>query len=176
MARQLNQREKRVIQLGAVAAVAILAFTYGADWFDGWGKARSAIAASNRQLQDVRADRAKQEALLAIVPACEPPQPEEKQKFLFRDRLHEQLTKAGVKTEPLDILPVRKTTQVPYGVLKIKCKGKCKFEQLLDFLAALNENPYLVGVEELRVQCEPKEEPEKRKEIQFDLTVSTFVK
>ena len=51
-------------------------------------------------------------------------------------------------------------------------------DQLLDFLSNLNENPYLVGVEELRIQCDTKEPPEKRKdkEIEIDLTVSTFVK
>jgi len=67
---------------------------------------------------------------------------------------------------------------VPYKVLKIKCKGKCKFDQLLDFLSNLKENPYLVGIEELRFQCDTKEPPEKRKdkEIEIDLTVSTFVK
>ena len=176
MARQLNQREKRMIQFGVVAAVAILAFTYGADWFEGWGQARATIARAKARLQSVQGDRAEHAALLAIVPVCEPPQAGQKQRFLFRDKLHEQLKKAGIKTEPLDVLPVRKTTRVPYGVLKIKCKGKGKLEQLLNFLAGLNENPYLTGVEELRIQCDAKETPEKRKDVEFDLTVSTFVK
>ena len=103
---------------------------------------------------------------------------EDKQKFLFRDKLHEQLKKAGITTDPLQFLPVRKPRGVPYRVLKIKCKGKCKLEQLLDFLANLKENPYCVGVEELRIQCDTKEPPEKRKDkqIEIDLTVSTFVK
>ena len=113
-----------------------------------------------------------------MVPVFETPQAEEKQKFLFRDKLHEQLKKAGINTEPLQFLPVRKPEGVSYKVLKIKCKGKCKFDQLLDFLANLKENPYLVGVEELQIQCDTKEPPEKRKdkEIEIDLTVSTFVK
>ena len=64
----------------------------------------------------------------------------------------------------------------PYRVLRIKCKGKCKFDQLLDFLAALKENPYLVGVEELRIECDSKQPPDKRQDIEVDLTVSTFVK
>jgi hypothetical protein len=60
--------------------------------------------------------------------------------------------------------------------LKVKCKGKCKFDQLLDFLAGLKENPYLVGVEELRVTCDTKVPPEKRNQVEIDLTVSTFAK
>jgi hypothetical protein len=42
--------------------------------------------------------------------------------------------------------------------------------QVLDFLERLNENPYLVGVEELKIKCDPK----KRGEVELDLTVSTF--
>lgn len=176
MARALNQREKRMIAFGVVAAVAILAFTYGADWFEQWGQARQTVAAAEMKLRSVRADRANQAGLLAIVPVCEPPEAEETQKFLFRDKLHEQLKKAGLKTEPLEMLAARKTTRAPHRVLKIRCKGKGKLEQVLGLLAGLNENPYLVGVEELRIHCDPKQKPEQRKEIEFELTVSTFVK
>jgi len=133
---------------------------------------------AKRKIADVETDKSRQATLAALVPVCETPEVEDKQKFLFRDRLHEQLKKAGVNTEPLQFLPVRKPKGLSYKVLKIKCKGKCKLDQLLDFLANLNENPYLVGVEELRIQCDTKEPPERRKdkEIQIDLTVSTFVK
>ena len=175
MARKLNQREKRVIQIGVISAVAIFAFTWGADWLKGWGEARAALAKAKSNLQDVKADGAKQAALLSIVPVFELPQPEDRQKFLFRDTLLEQLKKAGINTEPLQILGTRRTKALPYKVLKVKCKGKCKFDQLLGFLASAQENPYLVGVEELRIQCDPKEPPEKRKEVEIELTVSTFV-
>jgi succinate dehydrogenase flavin-adding protein (antitoxin of CptAB toxin-antitoxin module) len=43
---------------------------------------------------------------------------------------------------------------------------------VLDFLAQLNENPYLVGIEELKIKCDPK----KRGEVELDLTVSSFAK
>ena len=107
---------------------------------------------------------------------AERPAPEEQQKFLFRDRLYEQLKKAGIKAEPLTIMPARKKAGIPYKVLKIKCKGKCRLEQLLDFLAVLPENPYLVGIEELRIECDAKEPPEKRKDVEIELVVSTFVR
>jgi hypothetical protein len=43
---------------------------------------------------------------------------------------------------------------------------------VLDLLARLNENPYLIGIEEFKIKVDPK----KRHEVEFDLTVSTFAK
>jgi hypothetical protein len=162
--------------VGVVAAVAIAAFTFGAKAFDHWQEVRTSLRSARAKLSDVTSDQAKQAGLLSIVPVAELPEVEDKQKFLFRDKLHEQLKKAGIKVEPLTILPARRKATVPYRVLLIKCKGKCTFDQLLNFLATLNENPYLVGIEELRFKCDTKQPPDKRKEIEVDLTVSTFVK
>jgi len=175
--KQLNTREKRVLLLGVVAAVVISAFTYGSKGYDRWTEARASLASAKRKIAEVETDRNREAALAALVPVCEPPQVEDKQKFLFREKVYEQLKKAGINTEPLQFLPTKKPKGLPYKVLKIKCKGKGKLDQLLDFLSGLNENPYLVGVEELRIQCDMKEPPEKRKdkEIEIDLTVSTFV-
>lgn len=175
MARQLTQREKRILVIGLLSAVAILALNFGLDGLDRWRAARASLQSARDKLDDVVIDEAKQAGLLSIVPALEMPQLEEKQKFLFRDRLHEQLKKAGIKTEPLTILSSRRKAGIPYKIMRIKCAGKCKFEQLLDFLAALPENPYLVGIEELRVNCDATQPADKRKEIEIDLTVSTFV-
>jgi len=161
--------------LGGICAVVILAFTYGTTWLEHWREVRVSLATAKGRLNDLTADPAKRAGVLAIVPVFEPPQAEEMQKFLFRDRLHEQLKKVGIKNEPLTFMATRMTRNAPYRVLRIKCKGKCRFEQLLDFLAAVKENPYLVGVEELSVQCNTKEPPDKRKEVEMDLTVSTFV-
>lgn len=180
MARRLTQREIRMLQLGAVAAVAILALTKGMDGIEHWSKVRTSLRAARDKMADLGADDTKRAGLLSIVPVFEPPQPEETQKFLFRDKLHEQLKKAGIKNEPLAFLSTRRTTRVSKEVadqvLRIKCKGKCKFGQLLDFLAALKENPFLVGVEELSFECDTKKPPDKRQDIEFDLVVSTFVK
>lgn len=178
MTKKLNTREKRMVLVGVAAAVMIVVFTYGSKEYDRWSQARSTLNSAKRKLSEIEMDKSQQVALATMVPAVEAPQVEDKQKFLFRDKLYEQLKKAGINSEPLQFLPVRKPRGLSYKVLKIKCKGKCKFDQLLDFLANLKENPYLVGVEELRVQCDPKEPPEQRKdkEIEIDLTVSTFVR
>jgi len=165
-----------MLLVGAVSVVAILAFTLGQDWLNGWHQARVSLATAKKKLNDVEADKAKLAGLLALVPVFEMPQAEEEQQFLLRDKLHEQLKKAGINTEPLQIIPARRVLGAPYKVLKIKCKGKCKLDQLLDLLVNLKENPYAVSVEELRLQCDPKEAPEKRNQVEIELTVSTFVK
>jgi hypothetical protein len=165
-----------MLEVGVIAALAILSFTFGPRVLKGWREARAALAAARSRLGEVETDAMRQAGLLSIVPACQAPEPEEKQKVLFRDKLHEQLKKVGIKTEPLQTMGARRVSGVPYKVLKVKCKGKCKFEQLLDFLAGLKENPYLVGVEELKVVCDTKEPPDKRSQVEIDLTVSTFAK
>ena len=175
MARKLTQRDRRVLLIGIVAAVAIVALHFGLDGLDRWREVQTSLKSARTKLDDVAIDETKQAGLRSIVPVLEMPELEEKQKFLFRDRLHEQLKKAGIKTEPLTILAGRKKAGLPYKILRIKCSGKCKFEQLLDFLAGLPENPYLVGIEELRLDCDATKPADKRKEVKIDLTVSAFV-
>ena len=165
-----------MLQVMAVAVVAIPAFVFGPPWIGDWRAVRASIGESRAKLASLEADRARQEALRSIVPVFEPPQPQDKQIVLFRDKLHEQLRKAGIDAQPLQIQDVRKMKSGSYGALRIQCKGKGKFDQVLNFLAGLKENPYLVGIEELRIECDTKQPPEKREQVDIQLTVSTFVK
>jgi hypothetical protein len=180
MARKLNERERRLLLVGVAAAAAILLFAYGTKGLDRWNKSRDALAVAKQKLGEVETDKAKLAGLLALVPVFEKPEPEEKQKSLFREKLYEQMKKAGINSEPPQPILGKKMNigGTPYRVLKVKCKAKCKFDQLLDFLATLKENPYCVGVEELQIRCDTKEPPEKRrdKDVEVDLVVSTFVR
>ena len=169
---RLSQREKRTIKIGAVCAVVIVVMMFGTTWWDKWDQAKTSLIQMKAKLDLIDVDKAKQAGLMSIVPTFEMPQSEEKQKFLFRDKFNEQLKKAGIKSEPLQIPPVGRSQQAGYKLLRLKSTGKAKFGQLLDLLAKLKENPYLVGIEEMRIQCDPK----KREEVELELTVSTFVK
>lgn len=170
---KLSQRDKRALKIGAVGAVAILAFTFGTKWVGHWSEVRESIAAKKTTLKSIQVDKAEQERLMSMVPVFETPQDEEKQKFLFREKFYEQLKKVGFKGEPIKVLRARKAqTGTGYRLLGLQTRGKCNFEQMLDLLTNLNENPYLVGIEELMMECDPK----KRREFKLDLTVSTFVK
>jgi hypothetical protein len=109
---------------------------------------------------------------LSIVPVFEIPKDEEKQKFLFRDKLDEQIKMARIKSKPLQILPAGKPVYKEYKMLRVKSDAKCRFTQMLDLLANLKENPYLVGIEEIKIKRDAKN----KQEVEMDLAVSTFVK
>lgn len=172
MAVKMSERDKRALKLGAVCAGVILVFVFSSKGLTYWMDVRRTLAAAKAQMQAISTKSAKQASLRSIVPVFEMPQSREKQKFLFRDKLNEQLNKAGIKSEPLQVLNIGKSLQGGYKLMRLKCSSKCKLEQVLNLLASLKENPYLVGVEQLRLRCNPK----KKQEIEMDLVVSTFVK
>lgn len=169
---KLNEKDMRALKFGAIGVVAILVFVFGSKFQTRWTAAKEKKAALERKLNAIDVDKAKQAGLMAIVPAIEMPQAEDEQKFLFRDKLSEQLQKAGIRNKPLQLQPAKKSSQQGYKVLLVKCSATCRFSQVLDFLSRLNENPYLVGIEEFRIKVDPK----KREEVQLDFTVSTFAK
>lgn len=170
--RRLNQKEKRTLKFGVVCAIAIVGFAFATQWLGHWKKVRDSLAEIKNKLETINVGEAKRAGLMSIVPVFETPEEEETQKFLFRDKLNEQLKKAGVKSKPLQVLPAVKSAVAGYKLLRLKCSAKCRFGQVLDLLARLNENPYLVGIEELKIECDPK----KRQDVKLDLTISTFVK
>ena len=169
--RSLNQKEKRTLKFGVVCAVAIVGFAFATKWLEHWKLVRSSHTGIKDKLQTINVDETKRAGLMSIVPVFEMPEKEEKQKFLFRDKFNEQLGNARIKSEPLQVLPAIKSPVAGYKLLRLKCSAKCRFGQALDLLARLKENPYLVGIEELKIECDQK----KRQDVKLDITVSTFV-
>ncbi len=172
MIEKLSQRDIRILKIGALCAAAILVFWLATKGYDRWKEARASLALLEDKLELIDVDKAKRCGLLSIVPVFEMPEEQETQKFLFIDKLTEQLKKAGIKNQPLEVASIGKSGQAGYKLLSMKCSAKCKFTQVLDLLASLKENPYLVGVEELRMRIDKK----KPQEVDLNLTVSTFVK
>ena len=169
---KLNEKDIRAIKFGAIGVVAILVFVFGSKFQTRWAAAKAKGDELDRKLNAIDVDKAKQAGLMSIVPVFEMPTAEDEQKFLFRDKLSEQLQKAGVRNKPLQLQPAKKSTQAGYKLLLVKCNATCKFSQVMDFLARLNENPYLVGVEEFRIKVDPK----RREDVELDFTVSTYAK
>jgi len=172
MIEKLSQRDIRILKIGAVCVVAILVFVLASGRLERWSTARKSLVLLEDKLELIDVDKAKRTGLTSIVPVFEMPEEEETQKFLFIDKLTEQLNKAGIKNQPLEVASIGKSGQTGYRLLRMKCSAKCRFTQVLDLLASLKENPYLVGVEELRMRIDQK----KPQEVDLDLTVSTFVK
>lgn len=167
----LSERDKRALKIGAACMAGILVFVFATEWLEHWSKVRKTLAVAKAEIKAINPSGPAHEGLRAIVPAFEMPQEEEEQKVLFRNKLNEQLKRAGINSEPLQALGIVKSKDTGYKLLRLKCSGKAKLTQVFDFLAALNENPYLVGIEEMRIKCDPK----KRQEVELDLTISTFI-
>jgi hypothetical protein len=186
MIKKLGEREKRTLKIGAAAVVAILVIMFGTRWLDHWSEMRNSLASMRAKLKRISLDEAQQANLLSIVPKFEMPQAEEKQELLFRDKLNEQLKKVGIRSEPLQALP-SKERQGGYKLLRLKCSAKCQFGQVLDLLAELKNNPYLVSIEEIRIKggtsarqqqggARSDGQRQQRQEVELNLTVSTFAK
>ncbi|MHC4387449.1 MAG: hypothetical protein ACYSX1_02460 [Planctomycetota bacterium] len=171
---KLTKRDERALKVGAVCIVGILAFTFGTTWVEHWSKVRKSIATNEATLMSLKVNKTKQERLRSIVPIFEDPNEEEEQKILSRGKFHEQLKQSGFKFEqPIRVIRAKRIQEgMRYRLMGLQTRGKCGFEQMLDLFTKLNENPYLVGMEEMRMECDPKN----RREFKLDLTVSTFVK
>jgi hypothetical protein len=168
----INEKDKRALKFGGICALAIIMFWLTTKWLDHWGVIRQSLADAKKELAAISPSEAKQAGLLSIVPVFEIPKDEEKQKFLFRDKLDEQIKMARIKSKPLQILPAGKPVYKEYKMLRVKSDAKCRFTQMLDLLANLKENPYLVGIEEIKIKRDAKN----KQEVEMDLAVSTFVK
>ncbi len=169
---KLSEKDIRALKLGVVCTAAVALFLLGSKWYGHWHLARMDGQILRAKLNDLDMDETRRKGLMAIVPTFKMPAEEEEQQFLFRDEFNNQLKKAGIKNDPLKILPNKRSPLSGYKSLHLVCTAKCNFSQVLDLLAKLNENPYLVGIEEFRLKIDPK----KRSEVELNMTVSTFTK
>ena len=174
---QLTERDKRTLKIGAVCVVAMVMAVYMPRWLNHWRDVRLSIHVAEMLLQDVaEVTGPKHAALLAIVPTFKMPEAPEKQKYLFRDRMRAIIKKSGIKAEPLQLESKAKRRGSSYQRQLLHLKGKCKFGQLLDFLVSLKTNPYFVGIEALKIDCDPKKPPKNRGDIDIELVLSTYAK
>ncbi|MHC4168993.1 MAG: hypothetical protein ACYSWQ_18740 [Planctomycetota bacterium] len=170
---KLSEKDIRALKLGAVSTVLIVLLLAGLRWKEHWGQARIEGQVLKAKLKDIDLSETKRKGLMAIVPAFKMPVGAEEQGFLFRDEFNKQLKDAKIKNDPLVTIPNKRSPLTGYRSLHLSCKAsKCQFSQVLDLLARLNENPYLVGIEEFSLKIDPK----KRTEVELNITVSTFTK
>ncbi len=172
MISKLNQKDIRALKIGAVGVAAILIFVFVLEGHKRWDKARQSSEILEKQLDDIDLNKAKRSGLTSIVPVFQMPVEKETQRFLFRDKLNEQLRNTRINSQPIQEVPGGKSPVAGYELLRLKCSGKCSFGQVLNLLADLKDNPYLVGVEEMRIKVDPKN----KQRVDFDLTVSTLMK
>lgn len=171
MLKKFSQKDVRALKIGAIGVVAILIFMFISGRYDRWNQAKESLTELQKKINDIDLDKAKSSGLMSIVPVFQMPVEKEIQRFLFRDSLNEQLKDARINSQPLQEVSGGKSPVAGYELLRLKCSAKCRFGQVLDLLAELKNNPYLVGIEELRIKVDPKNQ----QQVDFDLTVSTLV-
>lgn len=178
MKNKINERDKRALKLGAIAVVVVLLCVGIGRLFKEYSVTKKALVSVQAQVEQVMGDKDgklshQQRGLLSIVPRLEIPEQEEIPGAKFRQKFSEQLKKAGIKYTQLAFLSASKSRNaLGFKTLKLQCKGKCKFNQAIDLLEKLYDNPLFVAVEELKLECDPK----KRTEMRISIVVSTFVK
>jgi len=169
----LDKRNKQALMILAAAAALILIFHYGTGpCLDEWDSIRLSLTVQEQKLAMIRTANGSAE----LVPAFEMPLSEDKQRPLFYRKITEQFKKAGVNVNPLPqyVSRGRKLPNLSLSlkVLRLRCRGGGKYDQILQLVADLNKNPYLAGIEEFKIVCGK----EKREKMSLDLTVSTFVR
>lgn len=168
----LSEKDRRALKFGAVCAALIIVFLFATSVMDSWSAAKNSHALVKKNLQTIDMQSSKQKGLLSIVPVFEMPKAEDDQKNLFREKFNDQIKKAGLKSQPLQISRAVKSKQPGYKMMRFQYSGKCRFDQVVSLLAGLNENQYLLAIEEIEMKCDPK----KRQEMDLTLVVSTFVR
>jgi hypothetical protein len=177
MAVKLTDRDKRTLWLGAVCSVFIVGFVCVPEQIGRWRQMRSDIHAMEETLLQVQNPKnPKQLFLDTQVPVYRMPTTADDQAFLFRDKLTEQIKKAGLKEVPLQTDFSKKGSIGGYQPLFLSYAGKCSFDKLLKLLVDLKTNPYYVGVEALKIEADPKKPAEGRKEMTIELTLTTLAK
>ena len=180
MVAQMSERDKVVLKVGAVLAGLIL-FTYlvilpsVGRWnsVKDYVKSHEAIMDNLGLSDSVQAER-ELKRLVQAVPTFAMPLNEDQQRQIFQEKFYEQIRscRINVTSPPQFQAQVRAHPDKTLGlnVLRLKCRGTCRFKDAMDLLAKLYENPYLYSVEEMQLICGERN----RDEIDLTLVVTTL--
>ena len=175
----VDQRSRRAIRLGASAVGLILVYLLvGLPLLESWSLIREQLQTYEGQLEVVSGQtpgsQAKTVGVFQTVPFTALPESEDVQRKLFWDATYEQLKKAGIGVSggPDYIPSVKKTASTGRRMLRLKFAGKCKYEQVIKLLAGLNENPYLVSIEEFKIKGDEKQPDQ----VNLEMVIGAFVK
>jgi len=178
MSVMLNDRNKRALIILGVSVAAILGFRYVVSpAMDQWDADKELLGEKQEQLallSSIINPTAKQKNINDVVPAFEVPATEDDQRVLFARKFNEQLKQAGVSFGSQKYtIKGKKLASSGLKPLKYECKkGGGNFNQIVTLLEKLDENPYLLSVEELKLQCGKK----KREKMTITMTLSTLIR
>jgi len=179
---QISTRDKRALAIGGIGVLVMVLYAYVVNpWLAHQAALQERVEQQEQLLERIgmsASPKAKMAQMLLAkkVPTYTMPEEEDMQRLIFEREFDKQLKKAGVKPKsmPQFISQGKKISQLGVKMLKIQGEGKCKFEQALDLLAAIYENPHLVSVEEFKLTCDEKKRNERL--VDVSLTVTTLTK
>ena len=179
---QMSTRDKRALAIGGIGVLLYLGYVLlVSPWLEKQSDLQDKVDAQEQLLERIGMSSSpkaqmKRMILSMKVPTYMLPEEEDMQRLLFERAFSKQLKDSKVKTKgmPQFITKGKKISQLGMRQLKIQGEGSCKFEQALDLLAKMYENPHLVSVEEFKLSCDEK----KRKDrlVQVSMTVTTLTK
>ena len=180
MVSQMSDRDKVVLKVGAVMAVLIL-FAYflilpAVGLYNNVGeriKSHEEVIA-NLGLSDSKLARLELDRLNETVPTFAMPLNEDQQRQILQVKFYEQIQSCRIKvtSPPQFQAQVRAHPDKTLGlnILRLKCRGTCRFRDAMNLLAKLYENPYLYSVEEMQLIIGERD----RDECDLTLVVTTL--
>jgi hypothetical protein len=124
----------------------------------------------NAELKSLNVQDSAYKRIMSAIPVFQMPKEQQAQKTAFRDELDKELDQVRITTDPWQEVTSKQSLVPGYDTLRLKSSGSCRFEQILDLLAILKNNPYLVGIEDLHITCDA----QNPQQADFSVTVSTI--
>ena len=175
---KLSEKDQKTIKVGAVLMGIILVCGGMRILLNQYSMTSKELDEAKSRFSSVtpKSDGAltpKQAGLYSVVPVFEIPKKEDIPGETCRKKFMEQLRDAKVNFRDVILQPMSsKRNACGFRKRNLHCKGKCSFAQAVDLLAKLYENPWFVGLEEFKIECNPKN----RSQMDLTITISTFIK
>lgn len=176
MLANLSDREVRTLRIGLIILTIFFVVGVLPRWWSHWSSVRAELRQMQELIEQAAAGRFNPAGLATMVPVFEMPKDLETQKSAFRDMVSMQLRRAGMPNAPLQVEQATRQKVGGFIRLSLKYKATCRFEQLLEFLVLLKQNPYYAGLEDLTIKADTKKTPEERQTVDVEMTISTLVK
>lgn len=173
---KLKPREKRIMKLLLATACLIIGFQLLEPIIQDYQQAKAERLRLQETLDDFLriqgSDAARQEAIAQMVPVFEIPAQSEKQSILFRDNINQQLKRAGLKANSIQLRQNKSKDTAGYKVWTVECQGQCQYNSIMRFVEEIKKNPYYVAIEKLALKVDSKD----RNKMTYYLIVSTYAK
>lgn len=174
MLEKLNEKDKKTVKIGGLAAILLLVLFGTYQGYNLWESKKKDTKKLDSELVALNMTESAHKNLMATVPVFQMPKDEETQKTNFRSSLNQLFEQMRINTDPLVEVAAGNTIRPPVGYgalcLKTSSSGTISFQNILYLLAALKENPYLAGIEELKITCD-QQNPQL---ANFSIVLSTF--